>query len=168
GAVHVAPRDIPQVGRFAVVADPQKAVFALFKEANRCDEAPPAQDAPGRVGWNELHAADGGKAFAFYGEMFGWRKADAIDMGAMGTYQIFAAGDQPLGGMFTKPPMEPVPYWLYYVNVPDIDAAVPRVTSGGGQVLNGPMEVPGGSWIVQARDPQGAMFAIVGKRQAKK
>jgi len=32
--------------------------------------------------------------------------------------------------------------------------------------MNGPMEVPGGGWIVQASDPQGAMFAVIGKKGA--
>ena len=63
---------------------------------------------PGRVGWHELLAADWEKAFAFYGELFGWQKADA-DIGAVGTYQLFSAGGQTIGGMFTKPPTVPVP-----------------------------------------------------------
>jgi hypothetical protein len=36
-----------------------------------------------------------------------------------------------------------------------------RLKLGGGQVINGPMQVPGGSWIVQGLDPQGAMFSLV-------
>jgi predicted enzyme related to lactoylglutathione lyase len=63
-----------------------------------------------------------------------------------------------------KPPLVPVPNWLYYINVADIDAAVDRVKTGGGQILNGPMQVPGGSWIIQGKDPQGAMFALVGQK----
>ena len=82
----------------------------------------------------------------------------------MGTYQLFSAGGQTIGGMFTKPPTVPVPFWLYYFNVGDIDAAVKRVKAGSGQILDGPIEVPGGSWIVQCMDPQGAIFALVGKR----
>ena len=121
-------------------------------------------DAPGRVGWHELLAADWEKALAFYGELFGWQKADA-DVGAMGTYQLFSAGGQTIGGMVTKPPTVPVPFWLYYFNIGDIDAAAKRVTAGGGQILDGPLELPGGSWIVQCTDPQGAMFALEGKRR---
>lgn len=61
----------------------------------------------------------------------------------------------------TKPANVPTPAWLFYFNVAAIDAAAERVRSGGGQIINGPMEVPGGSWIVQCLDPQGAMFALV-------
>jgi predicted enzyme related to lactoylglutathione lyase len=93
--------------------------------------------------------------------MFGWIKAEAIDMGPMGTYQLFATGNGPVGGMMTKPDMIPVPYWGYYFNVSGIDSAAERVTAGGGKVVNGPMQVPGGQWIVQCSDPQGAVFALV-------
>ena len=82
----------------------------------------------------------------------------------MGTYQLFSTGGQPIGGMFTKPPMVPVPFWLYYFNIGGIDAGAERVKAGGGRILNGLMEVPGGSWIVRCGDPQGAMFALVGNR----
>jgi predicted enzyme related to lactoylglutathione lyase len=164
GAVHVPPTDIPNVGRFSVVADPQSAVFALFNSPNTCDAPLPEPGTPGHVGWHELSAADWQKAFAFYSELFGWQKADAMDMGAMGTYQIFSVGGQPAGGMMNKPAMVPVPNWLYYINVADFDAAVDRVKTGGGQILNGPMQVPGGDWIIQGKDPQGAMFALVGQK----
>lgn len=166
GTVHVPPADIPEVGRFAVVSDPQKAVFTLFKPLPMQGEEPetPAMGTPGHTGWHELYADDWEKALAFYGEMFGWQKADAIDMGEMGTYQLFAAGGEPIGGMFNRPRSVPATFWLFYFNVDDIDTAVTRVESGGGKVLNGPMEVPGGAWIIQCEDPQGAMFALVGAR----
>ncbi|WP_029073939.1 VOC family protein [Kaistia adipata] len=168
GATHVPPTDIPDVGRFAVVSDPQKAAFILFKPLPMQGVQPdrPPMGTPGHIGWHELYADDWEKALAFYGAMFGWQKADAIDMGEMGTYQLFstAGGGDPIGGMFNRPAEVPVTFWLYYFNVDDIDAAVRRVEAGGGKVLNGPMEVPGGAWIVQGQDPQGAMFALVGPR----
>lgn len=164
GKMHVAPADIPTVGRFAVAADPQGAAFALFKPASPAPERPSEPGQAGHTGWHELAAADWPKAFDFYGALFGWRKGEAVDIGAMGTYQLFTAGGPPIGGMFNKPPAVPAAFWLYYFNVGDIDAAAGRVKAGGGQVLNGPMQVPGGDWILQAQDPQGAMFALVGKK----
>jgi hypothetical protein len=65
------------------------------------------------------------------------------------------------GGMMTKPPMVPVPVWGYYFNVDTIQAAIERVKAGGGTIVNGPHQVPGGQWIVQGVDPQGANFALV-------
>jgi predicted enzyme related to lactoylglutathione lyase len=88
-----------------------------------------------------------------------------MDMGPMGKYQIFTTRTGQAGGMFTKPAQEPQPYWLYYFNVEAIDAAADRVKSAGGQVVNGPMEVPGGAWIINGIDPQGAMFALVAPKR---
>jgi predicted enzyme related to lactoylglutathione lyase len=164
GAVHVPPTDIPEVGRFAVIADPQGAALAMIRLQGSDPDQPPAPGTPGRVGWHELMASDREKAFIFYAALFGWEKSDAVDMGEMGIYQLFATGGQAIGGMFDKPPMIPAPFWLYYVNVGDIDAALERVKAAGGTILNGPMEVPGGDWILQGSDPQGAAFALVGKR----
>lgn len=162
GQVCRPPEDIPGVGRFAVVADPQGATLCVYTDKSG-SAAPqgPAPGTAGTVGWHELMAADGAAALPFYAEQFGWTAAEAIDMGPMGTYQLFSAGAQPIGGMMTKPPEMPVPAWAYYFNVPAIDAAVERIKAGGGQVVNGPMEVPGGSWIVNAVDPQGGMFSLV-------
>ena len=164
GMVYRPPADIPDVGRFSIIGDPQRAMLALFKFANPMpsDESP--MGTPGRVGWNELYAVDWEKAFAFYSELFGWRKDQAMDVGETGTYQLFAHGDHAIGGMMNKPVQMPMPCWTYYFTVGNIDAAIERVKAGGGQIVKGPMEVPGGAWIAQALDPQGAMFALLGKR----
>ena len=163
GSVHKPPMDIPGVGRFAVVADPHGAVFALFRWQTPAGGEPPAPDAVGQAGWRELYAGDLQPAFDFYARMFGWTKADAIDMGPMGVYQIFAHDGVGIGGMMTKPPQAPRPCWNYYFNVDSVAAAVERVKRGGGEVLVGPMQVPGGSWIMQGLDPQKAAFALVSK-----
>ncbi len=164
GSIHREPSDIPGVGRFAVVADPQGASFILFKPSPGEQGAPPAGQTPGRVGWHELHAADWEAAFAFYSGLFGWTKTETVDMGPMGVYQTFAtsAGGPMVGGMFKKTDSVPVPCWLYYFNVDNITAAVARNEAAGGRLLNGPHQVPGGSWIAQFLDPQGAPFALVG------
>jgi predicted enzyme related to lactoylglutathione lyase len=163
GTIHKPPQDIPSIGRFAVVADPQGAVFMLFKDVG---EPPPplAMMQTGSVGWNELHAGDWEKAFAFYAQAFGWTKDATHDMGPMGTYQIFKAGASSIGGMVTDR-QSPHPYWLYYFVVDDIDAGLARVQANGGKLLFGPQEVPGGAWIINAQDPQGGMFALVGMRK---
>ena len=168
GSTHRPPQDIPGIGRFAVMADPHGASFIVFRGASA--EGPPAAAAgtPGHVGWHELHAGDGAAAFAFYAGQFGWEKHDAMDMGPMGSYQMFGvagSGKVSMGGMMTKMPETPRPHWLYYINVEAIDAAVERISAAGGKVVHGPQEVPGGSWIVNAVDPQGALFALVAPRR---
>ena len=167
GAVQRPPEDIPGVGRFAVVADPQGASFMLFRGAGDDAPAAVAPGTPGHVGWHELHASNGDSAFAFYSSLFGWTPTEAMDMGPLGTYQMFAINGVPCGGMMTKMAHTPLPGWLYYFNVEAVDAAMKRVTDSGGSVIQAPQQVPGGSWIVQCTDPQGAMFAMVGAAQAE-
>ena len=163
GTVHRAPTDIPGVGRFSVVSDPQGAMFQLFKPGQPGERNP--SDAPGHIGWHELHTTDWPKAFAFYTEMFGWLKGDSVDMGPMGTYQLFTLKGAAVGAMFNSPAATTRCFWLYYFNVDDIDAAALRLTQAGGTVMQGPHQVPGGRWIVQATDPQGAWFALLGPRK---
>jgi uncharacterized protein len=165
GTVHRPPEDIPGVGRFAVMADPQGAVFILFKGNGEPDQSPAAPGTPGTIGWHELHAGDGAAAFAFYAKLFGWTKTRSMDMGPMGVYQIFATGGADVGGMMTKVPDMPMPCWLYYIRVDAIDAAMERVVENGGKVMMGPHEVPGDDWILQCLDPQGAMFALVAPKR---
>ena len=119
GAVYVPPTDIPNISRFSVVADPQMATLALFEWLKPSQEQPAGMDAPGRVGWHELLAADWEKAWAFYGALFGWQKSLAYN-DAMGTYQMFSAGGEMIGGMFTKPVTVPAPFWLYYFTSPTL------------------------------------------------
>ena len=157
---HMGPMDIPEVGRMAVIADPQGASIALFTPKAMGSGPMPELGEPGYVSWHELATDDWKKAWDFYQAMFGWQKGQAMDMGAMGTYQIISYADgRQMGAMFNRPPQIPVSNWLYYVRVMDLDEAVSRVQKGGGKVINGPMDVPGGR-IAQCMDPQGAMFAM--------
>ena len=162
GAIHKPATDIPGMLRFAVVADPQGAAFVLFT-ANPAMPSPPkpAPGSPGTIGWHELMASDGATAFEFYSTLFGWTEGPVHDMGSHGPYLIFEEDGVQSGGIMTKMPFMPVPFWAYYFNVDSIAAAVERLKAGGGTVVNGPMQVPGGQWIVQAIDPQGAHFALV-------
>lgn len=168
GTTHHAPADIPGIGRFAAMADPHGASFIVFRGAPG-DEAPPsAPQAPGHVGWHELHAGDGAAAFDFYAGQFGWEKHESMDMGPAGKYQMFGvagSGTMSMGGMMTKMAETPRPHWLFYFNVEAIDAAAARIAEAGGKVVHGPQEVPGGSWIVNALDPQGALFALVAPKR---
>ena len=160
GKVCREPWDIPTVGRLAIVADPGGAVFSIYKPEMEGGEPP--KDAPGQIGWRELHAADGESAWKFYSEVFGWTSPSSMDMGPAGVYRMFSTGEaMPVGGMMTKMPEMPAPKWLFYFTVEALDAAVERAKAGGGTLINGPMEVPGGQWIAQFMDPQGAMFAMV-------
>jgi predicted enzyme related to lactoylglutathione lyase len=167
GSIHRGPDDIPNVGRFAVVADPGGAVFMLLTpQPPEQEPSPIERTAPGNIGWHELYAGNGQEAaFTFYSAHFGWTTVDLLDMGAMGKYRILGADGVPFGGMMDKPAEAPRSAWAFYINVDGVDAAVERVKANSGQVLMGPHEVPGGTWIVQALDPQGATFALMSPRR---
>jgi predicted enzyme related to lactoylglutathione lyase len=162
GAVYVAPTN-SNIGRISVVADPQTATLALLGGPPSGQSQPADLTKPGRVGWHELLAADTSKAFEFYREIFGWQQASS-EAGSTDAYQLFAAADQTIGGIFNKRPVERIPFWLYYFNVEDIDAATARVKTCGGELFEGPIEVPDDSWIARYIDPQGAIFALQGQR----
>ena len=165
GKVHRPAVEIPGMLRFAVVADPWGAVFTLFRGLSKEGPVPSAPGTPGTIGWHELHAGDGPGAFEFYSSLFGWTKCEAMDMGPMGVYQIFATGDGPVGGMMTRTPQTPASFWLYYVNVAAVDETVARATENGAKLVVSPSEVPGGSWIAQFTDPQGVTFAVVAPKR---
>jgi predicted enzyme related to lactoylglutathione lyase len=158
--------DIPGVGRFAVVTDPQNGSFLLFKPLPPQSPPPmPAPDAPGTVGWHELRARDGATVFGFYAKLFGWTKGEPMDMGPGGIYQLFEIDGVPSGAVMTKEPDQAMPGWRYYVRVDGIDAALERVKRLGGTVTMGPAEVPGNLWVAHARDPQGAVFALMSPKK---
>lgn len=163
GNAMVPPTDIPGVGRFAMLTDAQGAVFYVMRGTSNEASTVFSPQKAGHGAWNELHAADGAAALAFYGKHFGWTKLHAVDMGPEGEYLLFGGHGQNLGGMFTDKRF-PRPAWLYYFRVDGIEAAAERVKKAGGQVVHGPVEVPGGGWIVNAVDPQGAHFALTGTR----
>lgn len=160
GQTYVEPMDVPSVGRFAVLADPQGAVFAVMQPSGE----PTGHDGPrnpGEVSWHELATTDAKSAWAFYQELFGWDEAGSMDMGPDGIYQMFGRLGQQLGGIYNKPAEMPAPpHWLCYTLVANVDRAAEVVARRGGKILNGPMEVPGGDRVVQCMDPQGAIFAL--------
>ena len=160
GKILKAPQTIEGVITFAVAADPQGAGFLIATPLVK--EAPPrpARNAPGTMGWHELYANDWNAVWPFYEQVFGWSKVHTVDMGLMGLYQIFSAGGEPVGGMMNRPSGVPACYWNYYIVVASVTAAEQKILAAKGEILVPPMQVPGGGWILQAMDPQGAVFAL--------
>lgn len=152
--------DVPNVGRMQTMKDPQGVAFSIYEPASP-PQQPEGEAQMGDVSWHELHTTDAEAGLKFYTEMFGWKLQDTMDMGPHGKYYMFGRSHM-LGGMMKKmPEMANVPpHWGFYFRVPDVHAGAERVKANGGQVLNGPMEVPGGSWIVNCMDPQGAAFSL--------
>jgi uncharacterized protein len=161
GTVYVPPTE-SNIGRLAVVADPQTATLALVGRLKYGD--PGAEPSGlGRVCWHELFTADAQAAFEFYGGLLGWQKADPMAK-PIESYQLFAAGERTMGGMLNKIASAPVPFWLYYFEVADLDLAMSKVRAENGHITRGPIELWGDIWIVHCIDPQGAVFALQGRR----
>ncbi|MGH9479384.1 MAG: VOC family protein, partial [Terriglobales bacterium] len=162
GKVLKPPADIPNVGRFAVLADPQGAAFAIFKPGPTPEGGAPSTD----FSWHELATSDQQGALAFYSELFGWTRGPAHDMGPAGTYQLIEHGGAQVGGVYKVMDASKPPHWLTYIEVKSVDRAAAAAKAAGGRVTQGPMEVPGGSRIAQILDPQGGAFAV--HEQARK
>jgi len=170
GKVTMAPFDIPGVGRVAMVTDPQGAPFYIMKPIP--PEGDPnaksdvfSTDQPQRVRWNELSTEDQDGAIDFYRRQFGWTQEGSMPMGEMGDYRFIQANGVNVGAIMRKPPQLPVSMWTYYIGVDDIDRAIAAINNGGGKVLNGPHEIPGGEFALNGLDPQGASFGLVGPRK---
>ena len=162
--------DIPKVGRVAMVTDPQGVPFYVMKpippEGRENEQSDVfSVDQPQRVRWNELATDDPEAALDFYRTQFGWTQEGDMDMGETGKYRFIQNRGTTIGAVMKRPPQLPVSKWTYYFGVEDIDRATDAVTSGGGQVVNGPMEIPGGEFAVNAIDPHGAAFGLVGPRK---
>ena len=170
GQVMMAPWDQPGVGRLAMVTGPEGAPFYLM------DPIPPegrpdavsdvfSVDQPQHVRWNELWSSDPAKSIDFYKRRFGWSQEGDMDMGEMGKYQFVQHDGVSIGAVMPAMPDVPQSMWNFYIGVDDIDRAADAVRSGGGQIVNGPMEIPGGEYALNGVDPQGALFGLVGPRR---
>lgn len=175
-SIHRAPADVPGTGRFAVLADPQGAAFGILQPdlstmsaediaKVEAGEAAFNQSRAGHGNWNELMSTDPAAGFAFYASLLGWTKGDAIDMGKMGTYQLIRRNGADIGAVMDLGDA-PVPNWLPYFGVDgSVSERIDAIQAAGGSVHRGPVEVPGGTYIAVAQDPQKAWFALAGAKK---
>jgi uncharacterized protein len=169
GSVLMPAMDLEGVGRMAMVADPQGAVFYVMRGASDETSFSFAAMEPkvGHCAWNELATSDPDAGIGFYSTQFGWAKDAEMDMGPLGTYHMMAASGRRfmVGGIMQKVPEDPQSHWLFYFRVKDIDAAAELVNAHGGRIHIAAMEIPGGEYSLAAADPQGAYFGLVGPRR---
>ena len=170
GRVMMPAWDTPY-GRIAMLTDRQGAPFYVMRPIPPAGEEDKQADVfsvekPQTIRWNELSTTDPDAAIALYTRHFGWRQEGSMDMGEMGQYHFLYRGDTMIGAVMPKMPEMPVSQWSFYIGVDDIDRAHEAVKAGGGQVLMGPMEIPGGEYAINGIDPQGAAFGLVGPRKS--
>lgn len=161
GSTVVPATDIPGVGRFAIVKDPDGASLAVMNPNSDETWKPDAMGRTGHCGWHELFARDNERAMDFYAEVFGWTRSTAMDMGPMGTYQLFAQDGVDIGGIMTMTAQMPAPLWNFYFTVDGVEAARGRAVDRGASLVAGPYQVPGGGWVVQMADPDGQLFSLL-------
>ena len=169
GKTHMPPTDLPNVGRIALVNDPQGVLFYFMTPDPSMGDQESTSYSPtllGRCSWNELVTTDQKTALPFYSSLLGWTSTEKMPMGEMGDYVFVDCGDVRLGAMMDRASPEQPLQWNFYFAIPDVDAAVEKVKAGGGTVIMGPMDVPGGQRIIMVVDPQGASVGFVsGERQ---
>jgi predicted enzyme related to lactoylglutathione lyase len=164
------PWSVPGIGRMAMIADPTGAMLYLMKPEPPAADADATSDVfsvdrPQHVRWNELSSSDDDAAVAFYTRHFGWTQEGAMPMGELGDYRFLQHGGVGIGAVMRLMPGMPASSWTYYIGVDDIDRATAAVNAGGGKVLHGPNQIPGGEYSLTAVDPQGAVFGLVGPRK---
>jgi uncharacterized protein len=167
GSVMMPAMDVQGVGRMAMVADPQGALFYIMRGAS--DETSysfaASESKVGHCAWNELASSEPEAGIGFYQEQFGWAAAGEMDMGDMGAYHFLQASDQRfmIGAVYTKIEADPMSHWLFYFRVADLDAAMAAVKANGGQIYMEPIALPEGpDFSLIAYDPNGAAFGLVG------
>lgn len=168
GSVDIEPTDIPGVGRFSFVADPQGARFYLMRVDGDGSGAAYAPTKPGHCSWNELVTTDQKAALEFYSALLGWERIGSMPMGAMGDYTFVACGDTRIGAMMDAADASVTPCWNFAFTVPEIDAAKAAVEAGGGTVRLGPLELPeDGGWLIQCDDPRGGKVMFSAARPGR-
>lgn len=163
GKIQFDPYDIPGVGRIAMVSDPQGVPLYIMRGASEEASTAFGRHALGHVSWNELMTPDHAAAIAFYGEQFSLTAIGTMPMGAMGDYTFIAnteSNGEAIGAIMPTVPGAKSGWGMYF-RVADVTSAAARVAAGGGKVMQDPMEVPGGEWIINATDPEGVSFGLV-------
>lgn len=159
GAVLAEPMDVPDVGRMAMLADPEGATFAVMRLAGHPGLG--AMDAPGALCWTELSARDPERAADFYGALFGWEACETETPGS--PYTTFSLGGTDVGGMvhMNEEWGDMPPAWMPYFGIADLDDAMARIPQLGGEVAFGPMEAKDVGRFAVVQDPQGAFLSII-------
>jgi predicted enzyme related to lactoylglutathione lyase len=161
GTVASAPAEIPGVGRFALLADPQDALFCALEWHAGAARPPEPEEAaePGEIAWNELLTADPTAAARFYGKLFNWTARSSVD--ARGPYRTMVRGDRPTAGMRARLPGMAMSAWLIYFEVADLDVSLERVRELGGRVVSDVVEDERFGRFAYAADPTEAGFGLM-------
>lgn len=153
GKIAFGPVDMGEVGKFAIIGDPQGAFVSAYQPEGEGDVA------EGVFVWDELVTKDVEGAERFYGEVFGWTTKD---MGQdFGGYKLFQVGETNIGGLMAPQDPATPSMWTPYVAVEDVDATAAKATKLGASTVVEAMDVPTVGRFAILRDPQGAVFGVI-------
>lgn len=159
-SVLMKPFDLPDVGRIAMIADPQGVPLYVMRGTSSENSTVFDRHALRKCSWNELYTPDQAAANTFYSRVFGWTYPDKMAIPGAGDYVMAAVRDTIIGATMTQPAGAPRG-WQFYFRIADIEAAAARVKKAGGTVHAGPMDVPGGDRVIVASDTEGVPFGLV-------
>jgi predicted enzyme related to lactoylglutathione lyase len=161
GKILAGPFDAHDVGRMAVVQDPQGVAFTLWqaKKSIGATHGGPL----GNFVWPELTTSNPAGAVAFYSGLFGWKTKPESGFDAA-QYVEWIRGETHFGGLM---PMRGdmwkgvPPHWMLYVTVSDCDERAAKAQALGGTVCVPPADIPNVGRFAVIADPQGAAFSLI-------
>jgi uncharacterized protein len=154
GNVMNGPFDVYDMGRMAVMSDPQGAMFSVWQ--SKSHHGIQIRDESNTLCWNELQARNVDAAKPFYKSLFGWELKESPE------YNEISVGGQPIGGiMQSQAPPEVPSYWMPYFAVDDCDGTTGKAAGSGATTIVPPMDYPGVGRFSVLSDPQGAVFAVI-------
>jgi len=154
-----AVTELPNVGRLAVITDPEGAVIQLLESSN--GDPPDTEPRVHTWLWRELISNDPPRAAMFYAGVFGYALERVADSGTgLESYFVLGTADAPRAGIFENPFEQTRPTWIPYVRVDDPGAIVERVTELGGSVVVAPRPELRNGTLALILDPTGAPIAL--------
>lgn len=111
----------------------------------------------------EIVGKDGEKLRSYYSDLFGWEiNADnPMNYGIVEREGNLNADGAGIAGGVGQGPQGYDGHVTFYVEVPDVEAALAQAESLGGKRRMGPEEVPGGPTLGHFTDPEGNMVGLV-------
>jgi hypothetical protein len=109
----------------------------------------------------EINARDSGKMQKYYSDLFGWR-VDASNPMNYGLVDTDSGGEGIAGGIGQTEDAQSST--LFYVQVPDVQAALDRAVSLGGSVMQPVQVIPGMVTMAVFADPEGNQVGVVAEQ----
>jgi uncharacterized protein len=160
GRVDLAPMDVSENGRMAMVADPGQASVGVWQPGRQ--KGFEVRNELGTAAWFELQTRDYDRSVGFYRDVFGW-DAHTMSNTPEFRYTTLGEGDDALAGIMDAtqfvPEGEPAA-WSIYFEVEDADAALERIVELGGTIVRPAEDTPYGR-LAAATDPTGTRFKLV-------